>query len=223
MPVVMGRDELMLVAATAAATLVGRQLLTRCILGGDSCETSGQQQRRVGWNPRTKDIRPPFPASVVALLHSSALCYLSTVADGAPHLSLMNFTYLQDEEKIIMTTRRDTTKFEALLRLPRVAMLIHDFPAEHESRRQGQEGTLSRAENKVTHGKTFSITLYGHVREEAGAEAERLRSAHLKRHGSTMEQFICGENIAVIGVTVDMARICNDQDEVTMWSSSEAN
>jgi hypothetical protein len=36
----------------------------------------------------------------------------------------------------------------------------------------------------ATAGKTFSITLYGSVQEERGAQAERLRRLHLDRHGA---------------------------------------
>ena len=80
-------------------------------------------------NTSCVELRPPFPDEVVQLLRSSVLCYLSTLADGAPHLSLMNFTYCPADEKIIMSTRRDTTKYRALLKNKRVAVLIHDFPA----------------------------------------------------------------------------------------------
>ena len=89
-----------------------------------------------------------------------------------------------------MSTRRDTQKFRALLALPRVALLVHDFPDSHASRGDGG----------ATMGKTFSITLYGSVREEQGTEAERLRNLHLERHGAAMRQFICGDDVAVISV-----------------------
>ena len=85
-------------------------------------------------NTSCVELRPPFPDEVVQLLRSSVLCYLSTLADGAPHLSLMNFTYCPADEKIIMSTRRDTTKYRALLKNKRVAVLIHDFPAEERQR-----------------------------------------------------------------------------------------
>ena len=49
-------------------------------------------------NTSCVELRPPFPDEVVQLLRSSVLCYLSTLADGAPHLSLMNFTYCRGRE-----------------------------------------------------------------------------------------------------------------------------
>jgi hypothetical protein len=213
-PLVLGRDELLLVAASIAATLTTQKLLSQCCLSA-APPAGGNLLRRSQAQAGTEEIRPPFPASVVALLHSSALCYLSTLADGAPHLSLMNFTYCQTEEKIIMSTRRDTTKFTALLSLPRVALLLHDFPDQHSGR--GGEAPAGGGED--SYGRTFSITLYGNVTEEEGAEAERLRAMHLQRHGPSMKQFICGENVAIISVNVDKARICNDKDKVTEWAA----
>jgi hypothetical protein len=143
MPASLGHEELLLIAASAIATLSAQRLLSQCC--GSPSTAYALSQRRL---PSTEEIRPPFPPEVVALLRSCALCYLSTVADGSPHLSLMNFTYCQQEEKIIMSTRRDTLKFTALLSLPRVALLMHDFPDQHSSRtseeKEGvQEGASS--------------------------------------------------------------------------------
>lgn len=206
-----GRDELLLIAASAAATLGAQKLVAMCC-------ASPLQPLTLQKPPSTDEIRPPFPPPVVALLRSCALCYLSTVSEGSPHLSLMNFTYVQSEEKIVMSTRRDTTKFTALLSLPRVALLLHDFPDQHSTREQADAAGQAGG----TQGKTFSITLYGSVTEEKGAEGERLRTLHLQRHGPSMQQFICGENVAIISVAVEKARICNDSDQVTEWKAAIA-
>jgi hypothetical protein len=157
----------------------------------------------------------------VALLRSCALCYLSTIADGSPHLCLMNFTYVQSEEKIVMSTRRDTTKFAALLALPRVALLLHDFPDQHSGRAALPPGAGAAAGAPGGgRGQTFSITLYGSVTEETGAEGERLRALHLGRHGPSMQQFICGANVAMISVAVEKAKLCNNSDKVTEWKAA---
>lgn len=84
----------------------------------------------------TTTVKPPFPTEIQNLLRSSSLCYLSTACvkpddvDAQPHLSLMNFTYFQKEELIIMTTRRDTRKLTNLIVNPSIALLLHDFPQE---------------------------------------------------------------------------------------------
>jgi nitroimidazol reductase NimA-like FMN-containing flavoprotein (pyridoxamine 5'-phosphate oxidase superfamily) len=41
---------------------------------------------------------PPLPASITDILQTTNLCYLATSEDHAPHLSLMNFSYINDEE-----------------------------------------------------------------------------------------------------------------------------
>ena len=133
------------------------------------------------------ELRPPFPDEVVQLLRSSVLCYLSTLADGAPHLSLMNFTYCPSDEKIIMSTRRDTTKYRALLKNKRVAVLIHDFPAEE--RQRAAAASAKAAGRSGDYAQTYSVTLYGSVQVETGAAAAALlalRSAKGSAAGKAM-------------------------------------
>jgi len=75
-------------------------------------------------------IRPPFPPVIREMLSSCRLAYLSTVQENSSHLSLMRFTYINDDddgEVIIMTTRRETKKFNMLKEQNGVALLIHDF------------------------------------------------------------------------------------------------
>ena len=74
-------------------------------------------------------VTPPLPKEVVTLLDASRLCHLATQSTNhEPHLSLMNFTYYQEEEVIIMCTKRKTTKYQQLITTPNIAILIHDFP-----------------------------------------------------------------------------------------------
>mgnify|MGYP002849110899 FL=1 len=169
-------------------------------------------------NTSCVELRPPFPDEVVQLLRSSVLCYLSTLADGAPHLSLMNFTYCPADEKIIMSTRRDTTKYRALLKNKRVAVLIHDFPAEE--RQRAAAASAKAAGHSGDYAQTYSVTLYGSVQVETGAAAERYRAMHLERNGAGQRQFIVGDNIGIITVLVDKARICNQADKVRIWDAS---
>eukprot|EP00927_Polykrikos_kofoidii_P085784 TRINITY_DN9418_c0_g1_i1.p1 TRINITY_DN9418_c0_g1~~TRINITY_DN9418_c0_g1_i1.p1 ORF type:complete len:259 (-),score=34.76 TRINITY_DN9418_c0_g1_i1:46-822(-) len=161
-----------------------------------------------------EEIRPPLPDAVVSLLHSTRLGYLSTAmvetnhqGNSTPHLSLMNFTYVQGDEVIIMTTRKDTQKYLNLLAHPHVALLVHDFP------------TLREGETSENHNRTYSITLYGTVRVPANEEQDkRYRQIHLENNPSS-QCFIIGENIAVIVICVESARLCNNQDKVTTWSA----
>ena len=53
-------------------------------------------------------------------------------------------------------------------------------------------------------------------------DAERYRAAHLKRNGPNQKQFIVGDNIAIITVLVDLAKICNQADQVHVWTSQKS-
>ena len=95
-------------------------------------------------------VSPPLPQEVVTLLNASRLCHMATQSgDFEPHLSLMNFSYYQTDEVIIMCTSRKTNKFQHILSVPNVAILIHDFPHLNVDK------DISLA------GRSFSISLKG--------------------------------------------------------------
>ena len=148
---------------------------------------------------------PPLPTIVQSLLSNAHLAYLSTsdVPNETSHLSLMRFTYLPEDEVIVMSTRRDTKKFDLLRNQRGVAMLVHDFGSSPV------EGTYSIALN----GDCFIV-------DDDGDEkllAERYRMKHLD-HNPDYPQFIVGENIAILCVRVTSARICNINDKVQRWN-----
>jgi len=152
-------------------------------------------------------IRPPFPPVVRDMLSRCHLAYLSTVDSSASssHLSLMRFTYLRDEEDgelIVMSTNRNTKKFDMLNEQDGVALLVHDFA--------GGGGDDAA-------GGAYSITLNGSCMIEGGERAERFRKAHLE-HNPEYPQFIVGEDIAILSVMVTEARICNIDDRVQKWT-----
>lgn len=152
----------------------------------------------------SKLIRPPFPPIIRGMLSSARLAYLSTVDGNSSHLSLMRFTFLNDSEDgevVIMTTQRKTRKFDILQKQNGVALLIHDFSQQGD----GSDGM-------------YSITLNGQCEIlPRGKKAENYRLAHLKNNPD-YPQFIVGEDIAVMCIFVDSARICNIHDQVTKWS-----
>lgn len=156
-------------------------------------------------------IRPPFPPQIRKMLSSCRLAYLSTVQDNSSHLSLMRFTFLHDKddgEIIVMTTNVNTKKFKMLQNQNGVALLIHDFPQfQHES-----------GQNSIADKGVHSITLNGHCEILNDMEkAARYRAKHLE-HNPDYPQFIVGDDIAVLRVTITSARICNIDDQVTKWS-----
>ena len=73
-----------------------------------------------------------------------------------------------DDKLLIMSTRRDTRKFEQILECSKVALLLHDFPTSKQA-----EKTDS------ANASTYSIALTGLATVQEGAEAERCRGIHL--------------------------------------------
>ncbi len=94
----------------------------------------------------------------------------------------MNFTYYQDEEVIILCTRKNTKKFQQIKLNPKVAVLIHDFPhlschIEDEPDATPPPSAAPPATKKASFGKSYSITLNGQclVYETISEESEKYR------------------------------------------------
>ena len=193
-----------------AGVAIGTTLLLQYIFSPKPAKTK-KRKRRGTADVQETTLRPPFPKPIIDLLQSACLCHMGvTLEDGKTHLCLMNFTYVPEEEIIIMTTRRNTTKYEAIQKLDLATLLIHDFPTDKAARAAD-----------AAYAKTHSITLYGSVTILSGEDAENMRSKHLLRHGDKYSQFIIGENIAVLQVEVNSAKLCNIKDEVITWENKE--
>jgi len=180
-------------------------------------------------------VRPPFPKILRDALSACTLAYLSTVDYNTSHLSLMRFTYLangsysdsngnvgNDKDVIILSTNRHTKKYEMLQKQNGVALLVHDFrEVDHDDEKYDIVDDNDIDDNNIDDSSQrglYSITLNGNCRiVEEGMECERYRKAHLK-HNPDYPQFIVGNDIAILCVTVTSARICNIKDRVTKWS-----
>jgi nitroimidazol reductase NimA-like FMN-containing flavoprotein (pyridoxamine 5'-phosphate oxidase superfamily) len=167
------------------------------------------------WN-----IRPPFPPVIRKMLSSCRLAYLSTVESDSSHLSLMRFTYINDEddgEVIIMTTKKKTKKFTMLQKQNGVALLIHDFSQFKKSDNKDDDDTKEGKDG------VLSITLNGRCTIlEDGNKAEMYRAKHLA-HNPDYPQFIVGENVSVLCVNITSARICDINDQVTKWNVKDGD
>lgn len=70
-----------------------------------------------------------IPDSVTNLIKSTRYVHLATCLDNTPHISLMNYTYYKDgeEDLIIISTPKGTTKYKNMIGNPQVSLLIHDW------------------------------------------------------------------------------------------------
>jgi hypothetical protein len=185
--------------AAACISLIRRRRKEKSELSASSSRSESSQTLSLA---TLASLTPPLPSIVQKLLSNAHLSYLSTsdAERRTSHLSLMRFTYLAQEEVIIMSTNRNTKKFDLLERQKGVALLVHDF---------GGKGTDNSGSYSITlNGDCFIV--------EAGDDCERYRAAHLK-HNPDYPQFIVGENIAILCVMVTSASICNIDDHVQKW------
>ena len=101
---------MMIREAIIAIASIGATLVAQYILSGTKIQ-SKKRKRRGTADVQETSLRPPFPQPIIDLLQSACLCHMGvTLDDGKTHLCLMNFTYVPEDEIIILTTRRNTTK-----------------------------------------------------------------------------------------------------------------
>ena len=170
-----------------------------------------------------KDYVPPLPKPIAEALEKACLCYLATSgAEHTPHLSLMRFTYttergedgepIKGSEVMIISTRRDTKKFQLITCNTSVALLVHEFETDADSAGRNYEAIGERTR--------FSITLNGQVRVQEGYMAECYRKIHLASNPN-YSQFIVGDEVAIITVHLDSARVCDINDRVSHFARQD--
>lgn len=124
---------------------------------------------------------------IKALLQNESLCSLATCADNKPYLSLMNFTYVADENRIILSSRKNTKKYSNIVKNKNISLLV-----------------FSSANN-------LSATFLGTAKLMIGEEASHYRKMHLNE--SNMPQFILGENKALIVFSIEKIVVSDNRDD----------
>uniref|UniRef100_A0A7S2IJN9 Pyridoxamine 5'-phosphate oxidase N-terminal domain-containing protein n=1 Tax=Haptolina brevifila TaxID=156173 RepID=A0A7S2IJN9_9EUKA len=167
-----------------------------------------------------KDYVPPLPKPIADALERSCLCFLATAgSEHTPHLSLMRFTYTKEFEEnsevMIISTRRNTKKFQLITCNTNVALLVHQFDTETEKDGNNYD-TLGSGRTRC------SITLNGRVRVQEGEMAEHYRRIHLAANRE-YSQFIVGDDIAIVTVHLDTARVCDINDRVAHFTRHECS
>lgn len=174
-----------------------------------------------------EEFLPPLPLIITKTLEKTLFCYLATCEANEPHLSLMNFTY-KDNEGIIMSTRTNTKKFQSLINNPSVAILVHDFNSTSSLQTSAASpadpstsSNIEAANSNNSSSGSCSITVYGKIEVVTDEKAEELRAYHLLKNPK-YPQFIVGEDIAIIRIMPTRARICDIRDKVQDWESGRS-
>ncbi len=142
-----------------------------------------------------------IPPEVSKLLKEEKFCSLATSYQDQPHVSLMNFTYLAQEDVVILSSRPDTTKVRHIKNNPAAALLLFS---------PGGEG-----------GSPLSCTLYGYASLAGGEKESFYREAHYQKNRD-MGQFIMDEDIRIIIINIRKVALTDVKDRVRTWSVSPA-
>lgn len=110
------------------------------------------------------------------LIQNQKVCVLATVADGAPHCSLMSYVADETCRELYMLTLAGTRKYRNLAGNDAVSLLIDD-----------REEGLGRG------GGILALTVSGRFREIADPAATAVRARLLARHPALAELIAGGE------------------------------
>ncbi len=130
------------------------------------------------------------------LLQGQSLGVLSTASDDAPHATLVAIASTEDLRELIFATSRETRKFAALERNPRVALLVDD--------RSNEVRDFHDASVATAHGRASEI--------EAGSLAPA-RDLYLAKH-PYLADFVRAPSCALVRIEVETYDLVNNFQEV---------
>jgi len=136
-----------------------------------------------------------IPKDIKELIENENLCAMATCLENKPYLSLMNFTYIENENKIILSSRKNSRKYSNIKRNKNVSLLI------------------SSSSNKQ------SATLLGTAVTVDDKNKKKYREMHKKN--INMPQFISGDNIGLIVFSIEEIIISDSQDQVKYIKEDE--
>ncbi len=123
------------------------------------------------------------------LLKNEKLCTLATCVENSPYVSLMNFTYVEEGNKVILSTRRNSKKYENFIKNKKISLLLFSISSG------------------------LSATFLGTAMTTEGKEEKHYRELHMQKNN--MPQFILGEDIGLIVFHIEQIIVSNRQDQVT--------
>lgn len=135
---------------------------------------------------------------IIELLKGEKVCYLATCNGNEPYLSLMNFTFDEESQRVILSSRRNSKKFKNIMINREVSLLIHN----------DNPGTALE--------DIISVTINGKAYEEKDDKKDYYQKLHAKKH-SDRHQFIIGDDIVILSVSIDKIHSSDIYDRVSTW------
>lgn len=141
------------------------------------------------------------------LLKNAGFVHLGTCLNNMPNVTLMNYTYIEDEQAIVLTTNKSSTTYVNVSQNPLVSVLVHDWVTARSRVVEQQPSLLELLQNiNQNELSSMSVTLNGKAREVGGAEAEKYLKQHEKANPDA-KKFIENQDIALLLVKFDEVKV----------------
>lgn len=161
----------------------------------------------------------PLPDSVLERLSKSSFLHLGTCSHDIPHVSLMNYTFIEPQHLILVATSKDTEKYKNLVSNPRCSILVHDWVTNETANSDSILEMLKRM-NKAEVSE-LSCTLSGHVYKfldkKDGKEFEYYKKKHLERNPK-VNVFMEGDDYALVLIQIDGSKVVDTSNHVSQYS-----
>jgi len=141
--------------------------------------------------------------SIQTLLKTQGFAVLATESAGQPHTSLIAITSLDQGQRLIFATYRNTRKFSNLMQNQRVSVLI--------------DGRTQQDSSSAVPG--FILSAVGRVQEVNGASHTQLLDAHLQKHPN-LTAFTQVPDCVLLEVVVEAYQVVHGIDDVT-WCRAD--
>lgn len=142
--------------------------------------------------------------SIQTLLNTTDFAVLATENAGQPHTSLVAITPLDEGQRLIFATYRNTRKFTNLMQNQRVSVLVD---GRH---REGSSGALAG----------FILSAVGRVQEIDTSTHPRLLGAHLQKHPD-LTTFTQAADCVLLEVMVEAYQVVRGIDDVSWWYTDD--
>ncbi len=138
--------------------------------------------------------------SIQCLLNSTGFAVLATENAGQPHTSLIAITPLDEGQRLVFATYRNTRKFTNLMQNQRVSVLM--------------DGRAHDAASGAAPG--FILSAVGRVQEINAATQPQLLRAHLQKHPD-LAAFMQAPDCVLLEMVVEAYQMVRGIDDVTWW------
>jgi nitroimidazol reductase NimA-like FMN-containing flavoprotein (pyridoxamine 5'-phosphate oxidase superfamily) len=138
--------------------------------------------------------------SIQKLLNTIGFAVLATENAGQPHTSLIAITPVDDGQRLVFATYRNTRKFTNLMQNQRVSVLIDGSGSGSPG------GTSTRC----------VLSAVGRVQEINVTTQPHLLGAHLQRHPD-LATFTQAPDCVLLEVVVEAYQVVHGIDDVTWW------